>query len=761
MSMSRESCILSSLGIIAGFLLLASRPAAAQAAEDEVQQGVARVSYLSGEVSFARGDDPDNWQNAALNVPMTLGDRLYSAEDGRAELAILGGDYVRLAAQTDFSALNLTDEVKQFSLAAGAASFHIRHVRQDETFEVDTPNVAVTFDVPGDYRIDVDADGNSRVQVRRGQAVVAAGGGQVSVDAGSEMKIDGIDSPQYDIVGLSRSDSFDQWVNQRQRRLISPRSYRYVNASIVGAEDLDSYGRWDNIPSYGYCWTPANVEAGWQPYRLGHWVWIDPWGWTWVGDEPWGWAPYHYGRWVTSSSRWYWVPVAPSATYVSYSPALVAFVGGGPGWSGSVTVGGGGYVGWFPLAPRDPFNPWWGSRAALSVNVSNVTYVNRNYVTVVNHNTFVSGGYVATSVVRDPVVVRQVVSAPVIRGALPVMPTVSSLRVSAKANLPAPSHPSARVIARPVVTRVATPPAPPRFEAKMAAIRENKGAPVSAAAAAKISVEAQNGAKPVTAVRPVAAHPGQVSFAPRGNAGASVAKPQPVTAPKGKALATAERPVVASPTAAAKANAPAPEKVAPGAVVVKPAPAGAPAPAQPPARRFEEKPVLTPPPAQKMEQKPAPTPPPAEKIEQKPAPQAQPQKPAAEKPPEGWRNRPAPKAGQPPAAEKAPQGQPQGQKPLAPRGESATPPPERRPETMKQKPSQQPAQPEAQPRQREMPPPGSQAAPPPPSQKQRLEEKKPGTQAAPAPQQKKAPAKPEEKKPPKKPEDKNKKSTDQ
>ena len=53
----------------------------------EIRQTVARISYLSGEVSFSRGDDPDNWQPADRNVPMTLGDRIYTGSRSRVELA--------------------------------------------------------------------------------------------------------------------------------------------------------------------------------------------------------------------------------------------------------------------------------------------------------------------------------------------------------------------------------------------------------------------------------------------------------------------------------------------------------------------------------------------------------------------------------------------------------------------------------------------------------------------------------------------------
>src|SRR6266545_1573148 len=98
----------------------------------EISQTVARISFLSGEVSFARGDDPDDWQAADRNVPMTLGDRIYTGSRSRIELQVHGGDFVRLGARTDFAALNLTEDTKQFSLKSGVASIRIRRLSDSE-----------------------------------------------------------------------------------------------------------------------------------------------------------------------------------------------------------------------------------------------------------------------------------------------------------------------------------------------------------------------------------------------------------------------------------------------------------------------------------------------------------------------------------------------------------------------------------------------------------------------------------------------------
>ena len=96
-------------------------------------------------------------------------------------------------------------------------------------------------------------------------------------------------------------------------------------------DDLSPYGRWVNVPGPGWVWSPYNVQAGWRPYQVGHWVFTD-YGWTWASDEQWGSVVYHYGRWnMDPSYGWIWVPGT------EWGPAWVAWHEGG------------GFVGWAPL----------------------------------------------------------------------------------------------------------------------------------------------------------------------------------------------------------------------------------------------------------------------------------------------------------------------------------------------------------------------------------------------------------------------------
>ncbi|HEY1266242.1 MAG TPA: DUF6600 domain-containing protein, partial [Candidatus Binatia bacterium] len=519
-----------SAGILATVFFFSMTPQAARSQgyqddnyDDGVDQIVARVSFLQGPVSFARGDDPDNWDPAVVNVPFGLGDKLYSSGDGRAELSLPGGNFVRIGRGSYITALTLTYDTKQFYVGNGAATFNIRRLDRDDIFEINTPSVAVTVDQPGRYRVEVDDNGDTRVIVRSGVAYVAANGRQVTVQQ-AEMHIYGLDAAEFGIVGLRAADTFDRWVDERQARFDGRfrDAYQYADEDIVGMEDLADNGRWEDIPEYGRAWTPTVVAAGWQPFTAGHFYWQDPWGWTWISEEPWGWAPCHYGRWTFYRSRWYWVPVRRGAVVVRYAPAVVELV--------PVR----GYIGWFPLHPRDRFVPWWGQRRQV---VENVTFVNRTRVVVVDERTFVSSRRVTTSIVRDTTIIRETTTVRVTERGLPV-PQRDSIRVVSERRQVA--RPSAAILSRPVVVRTAPLPPPPRFDEKVKVIRERQGQPLTTREIVDLGAKDFKSNRRVQ-IRTVTET--KTDFKPRGGQGTKAVQAQPIAPIRGRSLATPDNPV--------------------------------------------------------------------------------------------------------------------------------------------------------------------------------------------------------------------------
>lgn len=496
---------------------------------EEIHLRVARISFLAGGISLSRGDDPGVWRQAAVNMPVIAGDRLYSGKDGRFELELQGGNLVDTGPRTELSVLNLSDGATQLAVRSGVASFSLRRVLEEEVFEVDAPGAAITLHT-GEYRIEATTGTvpGTRAVVRRGTAMVSAGGGELSVGTGHQVRIEGTDAPQYDLEAAGTLDAWDGWVEERGRRFREIRSAALVNSEVVGVVDLDEAGHWENTRDYGNAWTPSNVEKDWQPYRNGRWLWRDPWGWTWVSEEPWGWAPYHYGRWAAYPAGWFWVPENPTARYVSYAPALVAFLGGGADGSQAQGFRNGGEVGWFPLAVQDPFYPWWIPRGDVHLTkATEFVYRNRKSVTVVPSKSFASGELVLAKLVRDALVLRDALGSPVLRVPLPLLPTQNSLHVSVNAQAARSERPSAAILAQPVVARAAPPPGPPTFGAKLEVIKQNRGAAVPPSVAIRIRQAGERDAATAPVVIPAVRSDGRMTLVPR-HPDASTPLPRPI-----------------------------------------------------------------------------------------------------------------------------------------------------------------------------------------------------------------------------------------
>jgi hypothetical protein len=441
-------------------------------AQDDPPSRVARLNWTYGDVSFQPAT-LDTWTNATLNYPLTTGDHLFAGPGGRAEMHI-GPNAIRLNSNSNFGFLNLDDAGVQMSLNQGAVEVRLRELDQNDAFEIDTPNGAITLMGPGDYRIDTDPNRNATmVTVRSGQAQMYQDGSSFPVNARQTAWF--ADGNRPDVRGENQRDDFDTFATSRNNAEDNLPRRDYVPTSMEGYQDLYAYGNWQNDPQYGWTWAPP-VAVGWAPYSTGRWAYVEPWGWTWIDEAPWGFAPFHYGRWAFARSRWLWIPGGGQYRPV-YSPALVAFVGGG---------GFGVSVGWFPLGPREPWIPSWHASDAYirranirvtNVNVTNINVTNINYVnqrnpgavTVVSRNDFVGARSVHGVAVRmSP---SQMQGVQVMGGGPQIVPGRTSVMIGAERARPGVSE-------RAVIARTPPPPPPVSFQARQQMLTQNQGRPL-------------------------------------------------------------------------------------------------------------------------------------------------------------------------------------------------------------------------------------------------------------------------------------------
>ncbi len=348
--------------------------------------GLVRLSLIEGDVQVLIKDSTD-WTAAEVNLPLNEGDRIWVADNSKAEFQIRGGVYARMDGNTALDILTISPDSAQFYLDQGHVYINNRR-GGIQTVQVDTPQSSLRSYDNSIMLIDVSEDNVIEVSMLKGDAVAESRTGATHVSAGNTLTIRGEDTA--DLAPISPPDDWEQWNIDRDRRLTAwGDSSRYLPDELHEySSDFDSNGQWDYASDYGYVWAPTVVVSTWAPYTVGNWVWVHG-NYVWIARDPWCWAPCHYGRWVFIASRgWCWVPPATGAAY--WSPGYV-------GWVVTPT-----YVAWVPLAPGEIYygygyyGPWSRNITNVNVNtiVANRTYVNAgaaNAVGVARRDTFGTG----------------------------------------------------------------------------------------------------------------------------------------------------------------------------------------------------------------------------------------------------------------------------------------------------------------------------------------------------------------------------------
>jgi len=363
-SMSRPSAhwlvhrIGSSAVAVAAILIMGTGPVRAAvdggAGNNALKLTPPRLALVDGDVSFWRPGAGD-WEAAQVNIPLAAGDAL-ATRDGRFELQIDSGSYVRAGDGAQLRVKSLEPDFLQLEVTQGSVVLDLRKFAAGHLIEVDTPNAHFTSAQDGYYRVDVNADATSLAVRRAGSASLTPNGGHmITVATGEAVQVNGASAAALELATAPAFDDWDRWNYERAEQVLAaPRSYS-VASEVYGTDDLERYGSWRTTESYGRVWVPYSVPSGWAPYTTGRWLNDPVYGYSWVDSAPWGWAPYHYGRWVYSG-YWGWAP-GPVIVAPLYSPALVAFYG--PSVSVSISFGVP-FFGWTALSWGEPLIPWWG-----------------------------------------------------------------------------------------------------------------------------------------------------------------------------------------------------------------------------------------------------------------------------------------------------------------------------------------------------------------------------------------------------------------
>lgn len=293
---------------LAVFILLflsAITPVSAQALADRI----GRVAAVNGAAQLWDSQDRQ-WTPLFANRVVTAGDRIRSDGQTRVELSI-GSLELFLGPQSDLDVLRLDAQATQVRLNQGHLVARVRTAEWARELQLITAEFNAQPASPGLYRLDRDtvSGGRSAAASLRGLLLLGAVDARLQVAAGQRIEVMGAEAGGGLRSTTLLQDGFAAWVAARDQAP-EPNPFAAVAplGEITGLETLERHGRWESHPDVGWVWYPMTVRPGWEPFRDGRWVWVRPWGWTWVDDAPWGFAPSHYGRWLQWNNRWVWSP---------------------------------------------------------------------------------------------------------------------------------------------------------------------------------------------------------------------------------------------------------------------------------------------------------------------------------------------------------------------------------------------------------------------------------------------------------------------
>ena len=233
------------------------------------------VNYAEGTVSVVRTDGKGGV--LLKGDQLEIGDRVTTGEDGRAEILLNPGSYLRLGENSSFEFKTTSLDDLQIQLHSGSAMFE---VFATEKFRVSvlTPKEKMVLFESGVYRVDLKQDGSGAIYVADGKAAVG-NIGSLTLVTGGKMASFGSGPVTVEKSSFNKKDELAQWSKDRSKTLAkmtaslqdsNSRSSLFNSLSSSRWSLYDSFGLWVTNPRNGFsCFLPFG--QGWySPYGYGY-----------------------------------------------------------------------------------------------------------------------------------------------------------------------------------------------------------------------------------------------------------------------------------------------------------------------------------------------------------------------------------------------------------------------------------------------------------------------------------------------------------
>lgn len=273
-----------SVSIFVVFVISLSGLASAQTSRNKTASSTRDLYVISakaGGVNYVEGKVALNAQNKKSGYllkgdVLEVGDEVSTGPDGKAEILLNPGSYVRLAENSNFEFATTALDDLRLKLNSGSAVFEVI-TNDDFKIAVNTPKTQFLIATSGIYRVSVLKDGSEKIVVWKGKAQIGDANA-TTVKSGREATVA---ENRLAVAKFDRDEktALEDWSKTRAKDLAKVNSrlqrpdLRSTLISGFGASRwnmYNSYGLWVFDASFGgYCFLPFGY--GWSsPYGYGY-----------------------------------------------------------------------------------------------------------------------------------------------------------------------------------------------------------------------------------------------------------------------------------------------------------------------------------------------------------------------------------------------------------------------------------------------------------------------------------------------------------
>ena len=201
------------------------------------------IHYIEGQVTV----DGAAIHPKSTEFPDIKPDQVLATEDGRAEILLTPGVFLRLPENSSVRMISNSLADTRIEIVSGSALFEVGQLLRNNAIAAKVQDVEIALPKRGLYRIDADP---ARLRVYDGEARVTAAAGSIEVKRGREIALDAptLETRNFD---AKSTDAFYRW---------SARRSEYVAAAnVIAAKTASNSGYGSGFASGGYgswAWNP-------------------------------------------------------------------------------------------------------------------------------------------------------------------------------------------------------------------------------------------------------------------------------------------------------------------------------------------------------------------------------------------------------------------------------------------------------------------------------------------------------------------------